>query len=590
MPSLDSAVQAGKYVGARIAKWFLKTPTRMYWAVAFGWNLAALVFLFLLGGVNSPTARAVDVAFGVLFGAPIFAAILATYVAALRGRLDDEGLLGGVLRAIDNAAARWVMTVALVYIPYYLSGWVPEKLYDAYFNRYIVGTNGESDVPVSVAVQPLELSQQTLFEDLRSSLPAILREVWELEDTEGISGLHSNLHMQSSVFADLARSLFKADLSGEVATVAREALKVLPKIQDDDWDGEDLAMKQSPLDSVLAILILAGRSDEAFSYASDPEEITGVPFDADAKEKLLRCVIQSLAEDTNEFTEAIRRVDDIRNAVGRDWSRKDICVALVNAGRVSEALNEAHQIQHDKGILLSEICDTVCETAGFNEEMLNIARSVEPEDRVRLLLPIAYALAREGRVGESKEIVKEAMDCGHGEQDWLQYWRSRVLAQAGEVEEALADASRIQHKGSWHYARSLIEIAIVLVDDDQTERGLGIIADLDTEKHDEALSAIVDASAKKGGTGFAGLLALEIDDEGRRSEALDHMLEALAKEGNVEAVMDMTGGWPVPALGILAETLARQGKADEALEIISGVGISHVSLPWLAAVYSIIRT
>ena len=118
MPSLDSAVQAGKHVCARMAKWFLKTPLRMYWALAFGWNLSVLVFLFLLGGANSPTARAVDVAFLVLFGAPIFAAVLATYVTILNQLLDDEGMLGGLLRAIDNATAQWVIRVGIVHITY----------------------------------------------------------------------------------------------------------------------------------------------------------------------------------------------------------------------------------------------------------------------------------------------------------------------------------------------------------------------------------------------------------------------------------------------------------------------------------------
>jgi hypothetical protein len=117
-----------------IFSWFCGSQLRMYYGLAFCWCFIIFLLFFI------PALKG----FGI-FVAIIMALCAALYVTALVGPLKPADERWRRFLS-EHPGLWWMGLVRLVYVllPYYVYGWVPDKLLDSHFYRYL--TTGQRPV------------------------------------------------------------------------------------------------------------------------------------------------------------------------------------------------------------------------------------------------------------------------------------------------------------------------------------------------------------------------------------------------------------------------------------------------------------
>lgn len=478
--------------------------------------------------------------------------------------------------------------VALKYSPAYAEAWYGKgyalaklgrhgealKFYEAalrYAPDLLKAQYGKGDT-----IQILGLSQKNLSDvssvanELKTILKKALKAVWEVKNALGTF----DLYLCSTAISDIAQSLLKIGYLQEAKIVGEEALKVIPKIREQDENS-----RLDPLHGVFKTLLLLGKTEDALRLTQEISSLYRIPLTDEEQSSMLRLISGSLAEDIGDFDKATQVAHQIRNPQVKEYALGDICKALANIGHTGKAIELAQETSDDspnfwRSFYLGEICRILCEKQQL-QEALNICRTISieaPSFRQSALFTIAEGLARKSQIHEVKTILRQALDIHYEDSDWSLSRASEVLALAGEFDESLETAKKIS--GSHKYARTLSVICGALTARGQVDRALEIAHGLENEGLDsEALCRISQALAETGHIRESKEIAWKIGDDDKRSDALSCVGKTLAKEGKALEAFETIEKLPkeyayrmYDTLDTLIKTLASSGRVDEAIQ------------------------
>lgn len=558
---------------ARFMEWIRGSHRRILWVITFVW--AVIVFV-VVGGLGGPGIGAKISQF---FAVLVTSAFTAFYLEALKegpvARLDEQWRRG----INEGRLPQWVgwLRLFFVVLPVWIFGWVPQKLYDLYFYQFY-----------NAAISSVDQSTRIL-DELRNALRVALAEVWTIKNAQG----NFDLGFCSSALYDMAKALVRAGLDREAGTVAAESLKVIPRVQELDETFRGFCVGD-----ILRTLIVTKQYDEALRLAREPQTVLGPAVGTQERGAALRCVIASLAEDLGDFERALQLLPDVVDPEQRDFARGDLCKALALAGRLEDALEVIQRISDEApscwgSFYLSQASIALCD-AGRTADALRFANLiVNGGSRQTALFSVAEALAKEGKTTDARALMELAMRIPCEERDWALFRASLVIAQTGDVEEALATAKKISGD-NYHYGSAVQVICKVAARNGQIARALHIASELDGGK-DKAIAEIAKGLAESGRTEEAESTARRIAGDEERSDALSAIAEGLARKGKISEAMEMVQHLPEEfSYRVLApydacvDTLWRAGWVDEAMEIIRSYS-SCRQVEVLAKLYSEIR-
>ncbi|MBI4317677.1 MAG: hypothetical protein HY675_04235 [Chloroflexi bacterium] len=547
--------------GAALAEWIRSSPLRIYWLVAWGWSIPVI----FVSNLFLPPIRHVSIGqVALLLAQALFGgAVIAIYVAALTdgpiARLDASWQRALAADRIPSWTG-WIRFVIVV-LPYYIYGWIPQKLYDAYFSRFYKPTAESGDIPQRVApTSPIVTSE------LRAVLREAVRNVWTVDSGQPEVSLPQRCYLLRRV----AKALHHAGFAEEVTVVAEEGYKVLPRIR----EITDENARRDTLAEVCRTLVIADRLEDALKIRKDAANIIGVAAADEYRDNILRWIVDSLSEDVGDFEKATQMIPDFVDMEQRDFALGGICLAAAVAGRFVTALSLAQSIADDchRVFILCRMCEALCE-AGKVEEALTVARSISVafvSSRQSALFAVAEQMARVGNLDQARSLAHEALALPGDERDWASLRTATVQAASGDIDEALSTARGIQE--STRRSLALRAICGALAATARLDRALQIAVEVD--QTDQALLSICMALVAAGRITEAQEVVRRIFGHEERSQALETIATRLARDGQVNECVEIINQIPethayraFEPWVALTEFLANSGKIDQAVEI-----------------------
>jgi tetratricopeptide (TPR) repeat protein len=562
---------------SRSVKWFRRTQLRLYWSLAFVWNLIIWLTLALLAG--RAAAKDISAIPYAVLGSAALAFYMSWLVLGSLGHWDKRWR-----QAIEvGRAPQWTSWLRLFYVvlPYYFFGWVPEKLLQNYFYRYLLKEEASA-----LTREETRTLKERVASELKAAAQEVLISIWK-EDLP--------LSLRSKVIFNVTQSLVNVGLAKEANIAAEEALKVIARIKE---EREELRL-ETLLYAFQTLTIIRG-VEEALITAQNIQSRTGVFWEDEQKGQILRSISLSLIKHAKDFERAIQVAQQIKHDKVRGYALGDICEALAEAGQVKRALELAQQISDSDALshrayIMEEISGIACEV-GRIQEGLEIARMIGmefPAFRLGALLHIAGVLAKAGRTDEAKALVSEALEIPYNDRSIVLLNAARVLAQMNEIEEALTMAKMIERRR--RYTDALKGIAWTVASKGDFKKALDIAYQIDSEPElSQALSSISEVLAEAGHTDRARDIAEKISDDDERIKALSVIAEAFAKLGNIDQTLNIVKSFigteyqyrRLTPINTLVTTLAKQGRIDEALKIIYTHFDPYLGVIALAEMYS----